>query len=191
MNLDGVDGVHFAVWAPNAERVSVIGDFNGWKPSRHYLKPVQSSGIWAGFIPGVQRGACYKYHVISRHLTYDVDKTDPFAVYREVPPRTGSVVWDLEYDWGDAEWMLQRRRHNSLTAPMSVYEVHLGSWRRGEDNRFLTYRELAEQMPEYVASLGFTHVEFMPVMEHPFYGSWGYQCTGYFAPTSRYGSPQD
>jgi 1,4-alpha-glucan branching enzyme len=189
--VDGVEGTYFAVWAPNAERVAVMGDFNGWRKSTHRLKPVQSSGIWAGFIPGVGKGTHYKYHITARDSAYDVDKTDPFAVYNEVPPKTASIVWDLAYDWGDAEWMQKRQTHNGLEAAVSVYEVHLGSWRRHEDGSFLTYRELAEQLPDYAADMGFTHVEFLPVMEHPFYGSWGYQSTGYFAPTSRYGTPQD
>lgn len=191
--VDGVSGTHFAVWAPNASRVTVIGDFNDWNKSSHPLEPQGSSGIWAAFIPGIGKGTHYKYHIVSRHRGYHVDKTDPFALYREVPPATASIVWDLEYDWNDGEWMGQREQRNSLHAPMSVYEVHLGSWRRDPDDpaRFLSYRELAETLPQYVAEMGFTHVEFMPVMEHPFYGSWGYQTTGYFAPSSRYGTPQD
>ncbi|HSL72389.1 MAG TPA: alpha-amylase family glycosyl hydrolase, partial [Longimicrobiales bacterium] len=188
-------GVHFAVWAPNAERVSVIGDFNKWKPNSHLLSPVQSSGIWAGLIPDIPRGTRYKYHIASRHLGYRADKTDPFAFHREEPPSTASIVWDLEYEWNDGDWMRERHRHNSLDAPVSVYELHLGSWRHaaepGAAPRFLTYRELADQLPDYVADLGFTHVELLPIMEHPFYGSWGYQTTGYFAPTARYGTPQD
>ena len=195
--VDGVAGVHFAVWAPNAERVSVIGDFNGWQKNQYPLQVVGASGIWAGFIPGLSQGAHYKYHVASRFHGYSADKTDPFAFHREVPPQTASIVWDLDYEWNDGAWMASRERTNSLEAPMSVYEVHLGSWRRasgGESeqrDRFLTYRELAETLPQYAAEMGFTHVEFLPVMEHPFYGSWGYQTTGYFAPTSRFGTPQD
>jgi 1,4-alpha-glucan branching enzyme len=196
MEADGVAGVHFAVWAPNAERISVIGDFNGWQKNRHLLQPVAASGIWGGFIPGVAKGAHYKYHIASRFHGYSADKTDPFAFHREVPPDTASIVWDLEYEWNDGAWMANRERNNSLEAPMSVYEVHLGSWRRalddaGQRNRFLTYRQLAETLPAYVAEMGFTHVEFLPVMEHPFYGSWGYQTTGYFAPSSRFGTPQE
>ena len=189
--VDGQSGVHFAVWAPNADRVSVFGDFNGWNKQSHQLTAIEHSGIWAGFIPDVGIGTHYKYHVTSRYLGYSADKTDPFGFYREVPPQTASVVWELDYDWGDTEWMRERAHHNGLEAPLSVYEVHLGSWRRNDDGHFLSYRQLAEQLPGYVKDLGFTHVEFMPVMEHPFYGSWGYQCTGYFAPTSRYGTPQD
>ncbi len=190
---DGKAGAWFAVWAPNAERVSVVGDFNAWDPESHPLTARGGSGIWEGFLPGVGRGTLYKYHIDSRVGGYRVDKADPFATRAETPPKTASVVWDLDYDWGDGEWMRSRRERNSLQAPMSIYEVHLGSWRRvpEEGNRSLTYREMAPLLADYVERLGFTHVEFLPIMEHPFYGSWGYQCTGYFAPTSRYGSPQD
>jgi 1,4-alpha-glucan branching enzyme len=187
-------GTHFGVWAPNAAAVSVVGDFNGWNPSSHFLEPrADSSGIWEGFISGVRPGAVYKYHIVSRHAGYSVDKADPYAFFAEVPPRTASVVWDLSYEWGDEEWMKTRARKNALDAPMSIYEVHLGSWKRvpEEHNRSLTYRELAHQLGDYVADMGYTHVELVPIMEHPFYGSWGYQITGYFAPTSRYGTPQD
>ncbi len=191
--LDGRPGAFFAVWAPNAREVSVVGDFNGWEAGRHPLRPLDQSGIWEGFVPGVRKGACYKYRVHSRFSDCAVDKADPFAVRSEVPPRTASVVWELSYKWGDQQWMTQRRHRNALDAPMSVYEVHLGSWRRvpEEGNRPLTYRELAPLLTDYVQRLGFTHVEFLPLMEHPYYPSWGYQTTGYFAPTSRYGSPQD
>ena len=190
---EGIAGAHFAVWAPNAERVSVIGDFNNWDKNAAPLQVLGQSGVWQGFIEGVSKGAAYKYHIQSRHMGYRVDKTDPFAFYREVPPMTASIVWDLDYEWGDAHWMQQRHQANALQAPMSVYEVHLGSWRRVPEqaDRFLTYRELAPQLADYVSELGFTHVELMPITEHPYYASWGYQTTGYFAPTSRYGSPQD
>jgi 1,4-alpha-glucan branching enzyme len=186
-------GTCFAVWAPNAERVSVVGDFNGWNPESHPLRPRASSGIWEGFVPGVGEGACYKYHIFSRHQGFRADKADPFAIRTEVPPRTGSVVWNLDYTWNDSEWMRARQRANSLHSAMSIYEVHLGSWMRvpEEGNRPLRYRELAPRLADYAERMGFTHVEFLPVMEHPFYGSWGYQSTGYFAPTSRYGTPQD
>ncbi|MGQ0560741.1 MAG: 1,4-alpha-glucan branching protein GlgB [Gemmatimonadota bacterium] len=189
----GVAGTDFAVWAPNAERVSVIGDFNHWNKGAHPLEPNGSSGIWEGFIGGVGQGATYKYHIASRHMGYRVDKTDPFAYHREVPPRTASIVWDLEYEWHDARWMQNRHHANSLRSAMSIYEIHVGSWRRVPEDgaRFLSYRELAEPLANYVSDLGFTHVEFMPITEHPFYASWGYQTTGYFAPTSRYGTPQD
>jgi len=187
------EGTSFAVWAPNADWVSVIGDFNGWNRDANKLVPREQSGIWEGFIPGVGHGALYKYHVHSRVTRSGADKADPFAVYAEQPPRQASVVWDLSYGWGDAEWLSSRQRANGRQAPWSVYEVHLGSWMRvpEEENRWLTYRELAPHLADYAHRLGFTHVEFMPVMEHPFYGSWGYQVTGYFAPTSRYGTPQD
>jgi 1,4-alpha-glucan branching enzyme len=190
---DGLAGTYFAVWAPNAERVSVIGDFNGWNKASHPLRPRGQSGIWEGFISDVGKGMVYKYHVVSHYKGYHADKADPFAFHSETPPKKASTIWDLEYPWGDQEWMAKRGASNALSSPVSVYEVHLGSWRRVPDeaNRPLTYRELASQLSEYVARMGFTHVEFLPVMEHPFYGSWGYQTTGYFAPTSRYGTPQD
>ncbi|KPK65979.1 glycogen branching protein [candidate division TA06 bacterium SM23_40] len=194
LKVEGKAGTLFAVWAPNAERVSVIGDFNEWCPDAHPLSPRwDESGIWEGFIPGVRKGAVYKYHIVSKHGGHVVDKGDPFALLWQTPPETASVVWDLAYKWGDREWMERRKDANALDAPMSIYEVHLGSWRRVPDEgyRFLTYRELAEELVAHVKEMGFTHVEFLPVMEHPFYGSWGYQTTGYFAPTSRYGMPQD
>ncbi|HKC51502.1 MAG TPA: 1,4-alpha-glucan branching protein GlgB [Myxococcota bacterium] len=191
VRVDGVDGVFFAVWAPNAERVSAIGDWNGWNGASHPLRVQGGSGIWAGFVPGVPRGARYKFRI--ERGAFRSDKTDPFAFHCEVSPDTASIVWSLEHDWTDAEWMATRRGRNALSAPISIYELHLGSWRRVAHERWrsLSYRELAEQLPEYVAAQGFTHVELLPVMEHPFFGSWGYQTTGYFAPTSRYGTPQD
>jgi 1,4-alpha-glucan branching enzyme len=187
------EGAWFAVWAPNADAVSVIGDFNGWNRTANMLVPREQSGIWEGFIPDVKNGALYKYHVHSRNTRSGADKADPYAVYAEQPPRQASIVWDLDYDWNDRDWMSGRSRANGRQAPWSVYEMHLGSWMRvpEEDNRSLTYRELAPRLADYAHRLGFTHVEFMPVMEHPFYGSWGYQVTGFFAPTSRYGTPQD
>jgi len=196
LTIDGEAGTLFAVWAPNAEQVTVMGDFNGWNNASHRLAPRwDGSGIWEGFVPGVGNGSLYKYHVVSRHGGYRVDKGDPYAVSWELSHRTGSasVVWDLRYAWGDAAWMKGRARKNALDAPQSVYEMHVGSWRRvpEEGNRSLSYREMAEQLPAYLRDTGFTHVEFMPVMEHPFFGSWGYQVTGYFAPSSRYGTPQD
>jgi len=191
--VDGRAGTRFAVWAPNAQSVAVMGDWNGWSKDAAPLEPVGASGIWQGFVPGVERGAVYKYHLRSRHGGYSVDKADPFAIRAELPPRTGSVVWSLDHRWGDRKWMKSRADRSSLSAPISIYELHAGSWRRvpGDGNRSLSYRELAEQLPDYVAEQGFTHVELMPVMEHPFFGSWGYQTTGYFAPSSRFGSPQD
>jgi len=191
--VDGVAGCYFAVWAPNAERVSVMGDFNHWDRESHPLHSRGQSGIWECFIPGIGPGSNYKYNVVSRWHGYRAEKADPFAFFAEVPPKTASVVWDLDYTWDDQEWMQSRQTRNALDAPISIYEIHLGSWRRvpEEGNRSLTYREIARPLAEYAKEMGFTHVEFMPVMEHPFYGSWGYQCTGYFAPTSRYGTPQD
>ena len=191
--IDGVSGVNFAVWAPDAERVYVMGDFNGWNSTSHPLAPRGSSGIWEGFIPGVQSGSNYKYYIHSRYDGYRVQKADPFAFRFETPPKSASMVWDLDYEWGDHEWMRERHRRNALDAPISIYEVHLGSWMRSPDNpdQALSYRDLAPRLAEHVNKLGFTHVEFLPIMEHPFYGSWGYQTIGYFAPTSRYGDPQD
>jgi len=186
-------GALFAVWAPNADSVSVIGDFNGWDRSASPLQPREQSGIWEGFVSGPKHGSLYKYYIHSRVTRAGVEKADPFAAFAEPPPRQASVVWDLGYEWQDKAWMDGRSWNNGRTAPWSVYEMHIGSWMRvPEDNdRFLSYRELAPRLADYVGGLGFTHVEFMPVMEHPFYGSWGYQVTGYFAPTSRYGTPQD
>jgi len=192
VNESGVGGARFAVWAPNAERVCVLGDFNDWDITRHPLTPRNDdSGVWEGFIAGIEQGARYKYHIDSRYNGYKVDKADPFAFYCEAPPATASRAWRLDYDWHDNDWMRSRATPNALNAPYSIYEVHLGSWRRGEDNRMLTYRELAPRLAQYAVEMGFTHVELMPVCEHPFYGSWGYQITGYFAPTARYGTPQD
>ncbi len=194
MTVDGRDGTHFAVWAPNASRVSVIGDFNGWDPVRHPLEARwDGSGIWEGFVPGLEKGALYKYSVKSKLDGSLAEKADPLGFYSEAPPRSASVVWDLDYRWCDGDWMAGRGKANGPNAPVSIYEVHLGSWRRvpEEKNRPLTYREIAPLLAEYVREMGFTHVEIMPIMEHPFYGSWGYQTIGYFAPTSRYGTPQD
>jgi len=193
INANGVEGTVFGVWAPNARNVYVIGSFNGWDHSSHPLRSRGNSGIWEGFIPGVGKGALYKFHIVSHHHGHMVDKADPIGLLHEKPPRTASLVWDLEYTWSDAEWMRTRGERDSLHAAISIYEVHLGSWMRvpEEHNRPLSYREVAPRLAEYVGRLGFTHVEFLPVMEHPFYGSWGYQTTGYFAPTARYGAPQD
>jgi 1,4-alpha-glucan branching enzyme len=191
---DETVGVRFAVWAPDAREVSVIGDFNGWRPGSHPLHPVRSSGVWEGFIAGLQAGALYKYSITSRVQNYRVDKADPCGFATEIRPQTASKVWDLSgYAWEDTEWMKRRGRANALDAPLSIYEIHLGSWRRvpEEGNRWLTYRELAPRLTEYVRHMGFTHVEFLPISEHPFDGSWGYQPVGYFAPTSRFGTPDD
>jgi 1,4-alpha-glucan branching enzyme len=194
MEHRGVSGTYFAVWAPNAERVSLIGDFNGWNRDSHPMNVrYDSSGIWETFIPQVGQGTAYKYFIKSHHRHYTVEKADPYAFFAEEPPRTASVVWETGYEWQDAEWLQNRGASTGKDKPMSVYEVHLGSWRRvpEEDNRSLTYREMAHYLVDYVKDLGYTHVEFMPVMEHPFFGSWGYQITGYFAPSSRFGTPQD
>ena len=194
LTVDGKKGIYFALWAPNAEKITVIGDFNGWDKESHQLNPRwDGSGIWEGFITDIKKGDIYKYHIVSRYNNYEVDKGDPFAFYWEQPPETASVVWHLDYVWNDRKWMEDRHEFNSLNAPLSIYEVHPGSWRRvpEEGDRFLTYRELAHSLADYVKEMGFTHVELMPVTEHPFYGSWGYQTVGYFAPTSRYGTPQD
>jgi 1,4-alpha-glucan branching enzyme len=190
---EGAAATHFAVWAPNATGISVIGDFNGWERGRHPLSArADSSGIWEGVLGGVGPGALYKYHVSSPHGD-TVEKCDPYAFRTEAPPRTASVVWDLGFQWQDDAWLARRAQVNALNAPWSIYELHLGSWRRvpEEGDRPLNYRELAHALADYVTALGFTHVELMPVMEHPFYGSWGYQVTGYFAPSARYGTPQD
>jgi 1,4-alpha-glucan branching enzyme len=191
---NGKRGVHFAVWAPNAQSVSVVGDFNSWTKGQHPLfARWDSSGIWEGFIEGIGKGALYKYSIVSNNQNYSVEKRDPYAFFNENPPKTASIVWDLDNTWNDQQWMKKRYKHNALDKPMSIYEIHLGSWRRviEENNRYLTYRELAKELVNYIKETGFTHVEFLPVMEHPFYGSWGYQSIGYFAPTNRYGTPQD
>ena len=191
MRQGGVEGTYFAVWAPNAREVSVIGDFNGWRAGQTPMRQQQDSGIWEAFVPDLGAGALYKYFIVSHAGDYAVEKADPVAFRSEEPPRTASVVHALDYRWGDAAWMQQRAARNALNAPWSVYEVHLGSWRRGDGDRFLTYRELARELTEYVKDMGFTHVELMPLAEHPFYGSWGYQTTSYFAPSARYGTPED
>ncbi|WP_296682343.1 1,4-alpha-glucan branching protein GlgB [Flavobacterium sp.] len=193
IEVDGVSGVYFAVWAPSARSVSVVGDFNYWIQGEHQLNVRwDSSGIWEGFIPGVQKGTTYKYKIQSENGGIITEKADPFAFYCEKPPLTASVIWDLDYKWKDTNWMKTRKEHNALDKPYSVYEVHLGSWKRhGSENRFLTYLEFADELVAYVKETGFTHVEFMPVMEYPYDPSWGYQLVGYFAPTSRFGTPQE
>jgi 1,4-alpha-glucan branching enzyme len=188
------DGTWFATWAPNALAVSVIGDFNQWTPGAHPLRELPSTGgVWSGFVPGVARGALYKYHVRSRLRGHEAAKADPFARRHEREPNTASIVWTAEHAWGDAAWMTSRAQRSRCDAPVSIYEVHLGSWRRvpEDGNRPLTYREIAAPLVEHVTRLGFTHVELMPLTEHPFYGSWGYETTGYFAATARYGLPED
>src|SRR4051812_3450390 len=186
------DETHFAVWAPNATSVSVVGDWNSWDPR---ADPMQGSdaGVWQVRVAKAKPGCVYKFHIVSGNGAYRVDKADPYAFRAEQPPKTGSMVWDLSYEWGDRAWMADRKRRNSLDAPWSIYEVHLGSWRRdpSKPERQLSYGEIAPMLAEYCQKMRFTHVELLPIMEHPFYGSWGYQTTGYFAPSNRYGTPQD
>jgi 1,4-alpha-glucan branching enzyme len=185
--------VAFAVWAPNAQHVAVIGDFNDWDAGRHPLKARGSSGIWEGIIAEAKEGSRYKYHIASRENAYIVDKVDPFGFMHAPAPAKESIVCKLDYTWSDEDWIATRARRQKLDQPITIYEMHLGSWMRvpEEENRWLSYRELAPKLISYLHDRGFTHVEFLPIMEHPFYGSWGYQTTGYFAPTSRYGTPQD
>src|SRR5581483_3335440 len=192
--IGGKPGVSFAVWAPNAKRVSVIGDFNAWNPEATPMQLRPKAGVWDCFVPNLGQGTLYKYFVESRYGGYRVDKADPYASAAEIRPQTASKVWDLSrYQWNDQPWTAARAGRHLHESAMSIYEVHLGSWARvpEENNRWLTYRELAENLPDYVHSMGFTHVEFLPVTEHPFDGSWGYQTVGYFAPTSRFGTPDD
>ncbi|PQJ77554.1 1,4-alpha-glucan branching protein GlgB [Polaribacter glomeratus] len=193
INVDGVDGTYFAVWAPSAKAVSVTGDFNFWLEGEHHLNVRwDGSGIWEGFIPNVKKGNIYKYKVQNSDNGVITEKADPFARRCEHPPKTASVVWEDDYKWQDKKWMKNRKKNNALDAPFSVYEVHLGSWKKQiEENRFLSYNELAEELVSYVADMNFTHVEFMPIMEYPYDPSWGYQLTGYFAPTSRFGYPDE
>ena len=190
--VNGTAGVYFAVWAPTARSVSVVGDFNYWIQGQHQLQVRwDESGIWEGFIPGVQKGCTYKYKIQSNNNGIITEKADPFALYCEHPPHTASVIWDLDYKWKDKSWMQNRKDKNGLDKPYSVYEVHLGSWKRNAEGKFLTYLEMAVDLVHYVKETGFTHIEFMPVMEYPYDPSWGYQLVGYFAPTSRFGKPQD
>lgn len=190
IEVEGQKGVYFSVWAPNAQSVSVIGNFNFWNTQEHPLiARWDGSGIWEGFIPELEKGTLYKYHIHS-HNGRHVEKGDPYALFWEVPPKTASIVWDNEYTWNDQEWLKKRQENAGKPQPYSVYEVHLGSWKKNS-NESLSYRELAEELVAYVQDMGFTHIEFLPVMEHPYFPSWGYQVTGYFAPTSRFGTPQD
>ena len=185
-------GAHFSLWAPNARNVAVIGEWSGWRTDAHPLAPrADGSGIWEGFVAGVQPGQSYKYRIDSQQQGHVGEKADPLAFYAEQPPATASRAWNLDYGWGDADWMQRRARANALDAPMSTYELHLGSWRRKPNGDWLGYREAAHALADYVQRTGFTHVELLPITEHPFYGSWGYQTTGYFAPSARYGNPQD
>ena len=187
-------GFYFAVWAPNATEVAVVGDFNNWQTDKHPLfVRLDSSGIWEGFIPNFKKGDAYKYH-IKGYKGVAIDKGDPYANYWEVRPQTASKSWNMQYNWDDGEWMKKRKKHNALDAAWSVYEVHLASWMRPDKNdeeTYNSYQQITERLVPYVSDMGFTHVEFMPVMEHPFDGSWGYQGTGFFAPTSRFGEPED
>ncbi|MGH2899869.1 MAG: 1,4-alpha-glucan branching protein GlgB, partial [Solirubrobacteraceae bacterium] len=188
------DGTWFAVWAPSAAEVSVVGDFNGWQPGAHALRELPNTGgVWSGFVPGVGKGALYKYHLRSKLHGHAVMKADPFALRHEREPATASIVWTSQHAWGDAAWMADRAPRSRPDAPMSIYEVHLGSWRRlpEDGNRSLSYLEIAPQLIEHVTRLGFTHVELLPLTEHPFYGSWGYETLGYFAATARYGTPEE
>src|SRR6266581_3685225 len=200
--VDGIAGVNFAVWAPNARAVSVIGDFNGWNHEANLMyRRHDDLGVWECFIPGVRVGDVYKYAVYSRYNNYSSERSDPYGFATELRPLNASIVADIhQHQWQDDVWMQQRAQHQQLSSPISIYEVHLGSWRHiperhqegaVEEDRFMTYRELAHALADYVKDLGFTHIELLPVMEHPFDGSWGYQVTGYYAPTSRFGTPED
>jgi len=191
--IDGEEGTYFAVWAPSAKSVSVIGDFNYWIEGAHQLNVRwDESGIWEGFIPNVGKGTTYKYKIQSHNNDIKTEKADPYARRCEHPPKTASIVWDEPYKWEDSKWMKKRKKHNALNAPYSVYEVHLGSWKKQiKENRFMSYVELADELVNYVKEMNFTHVELMPIMEFPYDPSWGYQLTGYFAPTSRFGYPEE
>jgi 1,4-alpha-glucan branching enzyme len=195
MSVDGVDGVYFALWAPNAKSVSVVGDFNDYDETAHYLTlRDDDSGIWEGFIGGIEIGVTYKYHIVSNHHNIVHQKSDPYGFFAEKPSKSASRIWDIDsYDWGDKEWLNKRHKHNAHNAPISIYEIHLGSWRRNveENNRYLTYREVAVELVEYLKEMNYTHVEFMPLTEFPYYGSWGYQVVGYFCATARFGTPDD
>ncbi len=195
IEVDGTTGTYFAVWAPAAASVSVIGNFNKWNPEAHELiRREDQSGIWEGFVPTAQRGDIYKYHIVSQYKGRKLEKADPFALYWQEPPDTASFIWDTYYEWKDKKWFKKRKEKN-LESPISIYEIHLGSWKRKVDEKgkkvFLSYQEIAKILVPYLKEMGFTHVEFMPLMEHPFYGSWGYQISGYYAACSRYGTPQD
>ncbi|MDP2278352.1 MAG: alpha-amylase family glycosyl hydrolase, partial [Nitrospirota bacterium] len=191
--VNGIKGIHFAVWAPNAKRVSVVGDFNRWDGRRHQMRVLGSSGVWEIFVPGLDEGEVYKFEIKSKANEIFL-KADPYAFYFEVRPKSASVVYDINrYRWNDSEWLEMRSEKNWFESPVSVYEAHLGSWMRvpEEENHFLTYRELADKLIGYVKEMGYTHIELMPVTEHPLDASWGYQTVGYFAPTSRHGAPED
>ncbi|MBM4146023.1 MAG: 1,4-alpha-glucan branching protein GlgB, partial [Nitrospira sp.] len=194
MEINGIKGVHFAVWAPNARRVSVIGDFNRWDGRRHPMRILGASGIWEIFIPGLNEGELYKFEIKSRQKKQIFEKSDPYAFYSEIRPKTASIIHDINrYKWNDTEWMKMRSKKNCLESPVSIYEVHLGSWMRvpEENNRYLTYREFAERLIRYAKKMGYTHLQLLPVTEHPLDASWGYQTIGYFSATSRHGKPED
>jgi 1,4-alpha-glucan branching enzyme len=192
--VGGQDGVHFAVWAPNAAFISVMGEWNEWSKESDPMSRFGDTGIWTAFIPGVQQGNAYKYFVRSQYKDFEIDKADPFAFSTELVPQTASRVWDYSgYSWGDQSWITNRTAKNSGDAPINIYEMHIGSWIRDPERpgEFYTYRDLAPRLAEYLTGMGYTHVEFLPIKEHPFYGSWGYQTVAYYAPSSRYGTPQD
>ena len=192
MEIDGSQGVLFAVWAPNAQRVSVVGDFNQWDGRRHVMRFHPDNGIWELFVPGLGEGVLYKYEIKTHYQGYMVSKADPVGFFSEMRPKNASIVWDIDkYSWQDEVWMASREARQAADAPISIYEVHLGSWRRKNGWEWLTYRDLIEELIPYVKDLGYTHIELLPVTEHPFDGSWGYQVTGFFAPTSRFGTPDD
>jgi 1,4-alpha-glucan branching enzyme len=192
MTIEGVSGVHFSLWAPNALRVSVTGDFNNWDARVHPMQPVQESGIWELFIPGLGEGTVYRYHIKSRYNNFQIEKSDPYGFYSEVRPHNASIVAEINgFDWHDEAWLEARGKRDQLNSPMSVYEVHLGSWKRKENNRFMTYLEMADELVAYVKDMGYTHIELMGVLEHPLDASWGYGVTGYYAPTSRFGTPKE
>jgi 1,4-alpha-glucan branching enzyme len=192
MTLDGVDGTLFAVWAPNALRVSVVGDFNQWDGRRHQMRFHPGNGIWELFIPGLGLGTLYKYEIKARYQNYLVNKADPVGFFQEMRPKNASIVWELDrHAWSDDAWLAERAARQALDAPISIYEVHLGSWRRKNGWEWLTYADLAAELVPYVKEMGYTHIELLPIAEHPFDGSWGYQVTGFFAPTSRFGTPDD
>jgi 1,4-alpha-glucan branching enzyme len=189
---NGKAGTNFAVWAPSASKVSITGDFNEWNAETTPMQPVQSSGIWSIFVPGVTEGDNYKFHITPSNGMAQSDRCDPYGFAAEMRPKTASIVYDLsKYQWKDQDWMENRHKRNTLEAPVSIYEMHLGSWMRGENNTWLTYKDLADKLTEYLVKMGYTHVEFLPIAEHPLDSSWGYQTTGYFAPTARFGSPDD
>ena len=190
--VEGLAGINFAVWAPNSYKVALVGDFNRWDPRTHVMENNGESGIWEIFVPGMEEGAHYKYEVRSHNKGYRAQKSDPYGFYAELRPQTASIVYDIDaYQWNDSDWMVARAQQNPLSQPLNIYEAHLGSWKRKDDNEFLSYRELADELAPYLVDMGYTHLELLPVAEHPLDASWGYQVTGYYAPTSRFGAPDD